>query len=104
VAPSTYFLPGRVVRGSEVIVSSHLLTTHAMKLADVRLIAAQPLPSLIDEIGFILQDEAGNRAWIRETDFDFHWLANRLNANALLGENWYARAEAGEYLVAQIPG
>ncbi len=101
--PKTYYLPGKIVRESDCLIARHLLVTHRMNLSALRRITSLPVPSLIDEVGLVIEDKAGNRIWVRETDLHFHWLVARLNADELLGDNWYARAENGEHITATVP-
>ena len=74
-----------------------------MPLSAVRRIGAIPLPSLVDEIGLVFEGENGEHMHIRETDPGFRELSERFRVDVLLGENWYGRAEAGQYLWAMLP-
>lgn len=66
-------------------------------------VVALPLPSFVEEIGFMFEDSVGNEMWVRETDPEFRWLASSIEADQLFGDNWYRRAESGERISAQLP-
>jgi hypothetical protein len=103
LASATYYLPGSILRDEDALVAKHLTKVRRMRIGDVRRVTALPVPSIIDEVGLVLEDKSGNRIWLRETDLHFHWLTRRLNADVLLGGDWYPRAETGEHLSAEIP-
>jgi hypothetical protein len=100
--PDTYYLPGQVLPGDDLVSATHLGATLRMRVANVRRITALQLPLVLVEIGLVLEDARGNRMWLRETDPQFHWLARRLDIATRLGANWHHRVEAGERLTAEI--
>jgi len=73
-----------------------------MPLSAVKRIGATPLPSLVDEIGLMFENQSGELMHIRETDEGFRWLAGKFEVDNLLGDDWYGRAERGEYLWADV--
>jgi len=73
-----------------------------MLLSEVKRLGAVPLPSLVDEIGLMFENQSGVLAHIRETDDGFRWLVAEFQVDDLLGADWYGRAERGEYLWADV--
>ena len=96
-------LPATIDRSGNVLVSTRSLWQRTMPIANLVRATALPLPSLIEEIGFLLEDAAGKAMCVRETDRVFRWLAGLIEADRLFGKNWYSRAELGECIPAQLP-
>ena len=94
--------PAQLDRDGLQLVFRKLFSLRVLPLSSVKRVGAIPLPSLVDEIGLMFENQSGELMHIRETDKGFRWLAGQFEIDRLLGDDWYGRAKRGEYLWADV--
>jgi hypothetical protein len=89
--------PRRVFIDGQGCVLHSLLRRWTLSRPEVARATVERTTSLFDEIG-ITVDSDGLRFFVAETTRGFHDMARWLNLDESLGDDWYARVEAGERL------
>ena len=86
----------KILVKADVVIARKTVGCVKMKREDVSSITLKKVISLVDEIGLII---SGNRnVFVTDAIPGFNELALWFDFATIFGEDWYARADAGEHL------